>query len=155
MSLFPTATFLIPPCAAMRVGNDEITKRLEEEKSFPACPWNTCERIPTKGEAVGCARHGQPSTPSHRPLNTRKSWETGLASATASLGCDRTSEMTCLDIHFCVLKRGAALVVVDYLSAMPSGCTLESTQRITTGCIESGNMEFSGRTDDWFTWLRS
>jgi hypothetical protein len=52
---------------------------------------------------------------------------------------------------FCVVKRDSIILVVDYLHPDSAGCTLQSTQDIDSGRIESGDIEFSPRSDYWCT----
>jgi hypothetical protein len=55
---------------------------------------------------------------------------------------------------FCVTQQADSLVVLEYLRQPPPTCTVQSGQGIATSRIQSGDLEFSGRTDFWVYVLR-
>ena len=50
---------------------------------------------------------------------------------------------------FCVIQRAEAVIVLRFLSRTGGGCTLGTAKQIDISNINSGDMEFSRRTDYW------
>jgi hypothetical protein len=55
---------------------------------------------------------------------------------------------------FCVVQHSGSIVVLSYVTDPPSTCTLQSILGLDTSRIQTGDMEFSGRTDFWVYVLR-
>lgn len=56
---------------------------------------------------------------------------------------------------FCVAQRTYSVIVLKFLGKAPMDCTLDSAKKIDISRINSGDMEFSGRTDYWIYVLRT
>jgi hypothetical protein len=55
---------------------------------------------------------------------------------------------------FCVIQKNSNVIVVDYFQSRPALCTLDAARAIDISRIQSGDMAFSGRTDNWVYRLR-
>jgi hypothetical protein len=56
---------------------------------------------------------------------------------------------------FCVAQRTDSVIVLRFWDKTKMDCTLNSANKIDTSHINSGDMEFSGRTDFWIYMLKT
>jgi hypothetical protein len=144
-------------CAMMRVCDSvdsSITQGLEEEKSYTRQAMEYHRKHPNnrKGDRVLETW----STADYIALAVKSQKISGdWARPSNEFGFLRLDIRSDPSGHpFCVVQQGGNIFVVDYLQSDSARCTLESMQNIDAANIQSGDMEFSGRTDYWVYVLR-
>jgi hypothetical protein len=55
---------------------------------------------------------------------------------------------------FCVIQRAEAIIVLRFLDKTAMDCAMDTAKRLDISNIQSGDMEFSGRTDYWIYVLK-
>lgn len=147
---FWSALLIVPLAfAGCRKLEDSVNKGLEEEKSYTrhAMEYHRQHLDKRRGDSVLDTW----STADYIALDVAQQKMKGdwskpsdqLAFLRADLRLDVGGQ------PFCVIQRGEEIIVLRFLSNVGRDCTLDIGKQIDTSHIQSGDMEFSGRTDYW------
>jgi hypothetical protein len=157
VGIFSAAFLAITLCVVMPVCDkveSSINKGLEEEKSYSrhAMEYHRAHPNKRKGDRVvetwSTADYIAQAVRSQKISGDWADFSDQLGFLRPDIKSDPSGRPSC------VVQRGPNVLVIDFLSATSGPCTVESTQRIETARIESGDMEFSGRSDYWVYVLR-
>lgn len=131
-----------------------LTKGLEEEKSYTRHAMEYHREHPDKrrGDSVLDTW----SAADYIALNVAKQNLPGEWAKTSDqmplLPTDLRSDVR--GRPFCVIQRSQTIVVLRFLDKATIDCTLDAVKQLDISKIDSGDMEFSGRTDYWVYVLR-